>query len=133
MLRKFATFACCLSLSLPVMVETALRPPGLPLNALPNAKEAPPEVVAKPKTSKTKEILTDAAIVAAVIAASVFLYKSQSGGPCACPGDLDRGGRRCGKRSAHDRLGGYSVVCFANEVTADMIAAYRAENVGVAK
>ena len=87
------------------------------------APEEKPSVDAPPK-----EVLTDAAVVAAIIAASIAYYKSSSGGPCACPGDTDRAGHYCGKRSAHDRTGGYSVTCFANEVGAEMIAAWRKEH-----
>ena len=33
-------------------------------------------------------------------------------GPCACPGDKDRAGHLCGKRSAFCRSGGADVQCF---------------------
>ena len=90
------------------------------------AKGAPPvQTTPAKEPSKAKEFLTDAAIVAAIIAASIAFYKTDSGGPCACPNDVDRAGHKCGKRSAHDRAGGYSVTCFANEVTTEMIAGYR--------
>jgi hypothetical protein len=43
---------------------------------------------------------------------------------CACPYNTDRGGRRCGGRSAYSRPGGYAPICFASDVTKDMIAAF---------
>lgn len=92
--------------------------------ALPDAKQAPTEE----QPSKTKKALSQAAIVAAIIAASIAFYKSDSGGPCACPEDVDRGGRRCGKRSAYSRSGGYDVTCYAQDVTPEMISSWRAEN-----
>ena len=33
-------------------------------------------------------------------------------GPCACPGDKDKAGHVCGKRSAFCRSGGAEVQCF---------------------
>jgi hypothetical protein len=45
---------------------------------------------------------------------------------CACPDDLTSNGRRCGGSSAHERSGGASPLCYASEVTPDMIARYRA-------
>ena len=118
--RNFAAVGCSLLLMFgQVLAEAPAKPALAPLEVKPSA-EAP--------QSKTKELLTDAAIVAAIIAASIAYYKSSSGGPCACPGDTDRAGHRCGKRSAHDRPGGYSVTCFANEVGAEMIAGWRKEH-----
>ena len=142
MVRRRISLVCCLLLAVgPSVVqarETVRQRPTQTPAAAPQNTEAPqptapksenaaPTVGAAPakEPSKTKELLTDAAVVAAIIAASVALYKSQSGGPCACPSDVDRAGRSCGKRSAHDRAGGYSVTCYAHEVTTEMMAAYR--------
>jgi hypothetical protein len=33
-------------------------------------------------------------------------------GPCACPGDKDKAGHACGKRSAFCKQGGAEVTCF---------------------
>lgn len=33
-------------------------------------------------------------------------------GPCACPDDKDKAGKRCGKRSAFCQAGGAEVRCF---------------------
>ncbi len=93
--------------------------------ALPDAKAAPEQD--KPP-SKTKKVLAQAAVIAAIIAASVAFYKADSGGPCACPNDVDRAGRKCGKRSAHSRSGGYDVTCYPSDVTPEMISSWRAEN-----
>ncbi len=35
----------------------------------------------------------------------------QEKGPCACPGDKDKAGNLCGKRSAFCKSGGAEVVC----------------------
>lgn len=121
---KFTAVLCCLLLVCgQAFAEAPVRVAPSPAPVAKTATPAPVE-----QKSKTKELLKDAAIVAAVIAASIALYKAQSGGPCACPNDVDRAGHKCGKRSAHDRAGGYSVTCFAHEVTAEMVSAYRGAN-----
>src|ERR1700704_4400337 len=71
------------------------------------------------------EILTEAAIVALIIAGSIAAYKAM-GKPCACPEDTMRNGRRCGGNSAWPRPGGYKPLCYVTDVTASMISAYRA-------
>src|SRR5262245_20714309 len=55
----------------------------------------------KPKSTigeRAREVLTDAAVVALIVAASVAAYKAM-GRPCACPNDTMRNGRRCGGNS----------------------------------
>jgi len=80
-----------------------------------------------PAKHTTKELLTEAAIIAAIIAASIAEYKAM-GKPCACPEDAMRNGRRCGGVSAWSRPGGYKPLCYTADVTAQMIAVYRASN-----
>lgn len=46
-------------------------------------------------------------------------------GSCACPYDTDRGGRRCGARSAYSKPGGYAPICYESDVTAQMVEKYR--------
>ncbi|WP_082065623.1 SH3 domain-containing protein [Agrobacterium arsenijevicii] len=79
------------------------------------------------KVSKTKEreksipTIPDSVIIQRIIAESLASYPSS----CACPYNTDRGGRRCGKRSAYSKPGGYSPVCFPQDVTSTMIEAFR--------
>lgn len=47
-------------------------------------------------------------------------------GPCACPYQRARNGSLCGKRSAYNRRGGYEPLCYASDVSDEMVAAYRA-------
>ena len=68
-----------------------------------------------------KSTLTVAQIKTAIKDASITAYP----GNCPCPYNVDRGGRRCGKRSAYDRPGGASPICFDSDVTPAMIEAYR--------
>ncbi len=46
-------------------------------------------------------------------------------GSCPCPYSVDRGGRRCGGRSAYSRPGGYAPICHARDVGAAEVAARR--------
>jgi hypothetical protein len=46
-------------------------------------------------------------------------------GSCPCPYNVDRGGRRCGGRSAYSRPGGYSPVCYENDVSQAMVERFR--------
>lgn len=56
-----------------------------------------------------------------VIAESQATYT----GNCPCPDNRASNGRRCGKRSAYYRAGGASPLCYASDVTAEMIKTYR--------
>ena len=46
-------------------------------------------------------------------------------GSCPCPYNTMRNGRRCGGRSASSRPGGRAPLCYAEDVTTDMVARYR--------
>jgi len=65
--------------------------------------------------------MTDAEIRQAIIAQSLAGYP----GPCPCPYNVMRNGRSCGSRSAYSRPGGYSPICYAQDVTSEMIGRYR--------
>jgi outer membrane biosynthesis protein TonB len=69
--------------------------------------------------------LTDAAVIAAVVAASRAAYLS-IGKPCACPDNVMRNGQACGQRSAHSKPGGYKPLCYPTDVGASIIATWRA-------
>src|SRR5262249_45741129 len=74
---------------------------------------------------RAKELLTDAAIIALIIAGSIATYKA-AGRPCACPDDTMRNGRRYGGNSAWSRPGGAKPLCFPTDITPAMISGYRA-------
>jgi hypothetical protein len=97
------------------------------LNA--SAETFPQDYAQLPAASSghSTEILTDAAVIAVIIAASISAYKAL-GKPCACPDDTMRNGKRCGGNSAWSRPGGYKPLCYTTDVTAAMIKAYRATN-----
>ncbi len=41
-------------------------------------------------------------------------------GSCPCPYNTARNGSRCGRRSAYDREGGESPLCFPSDITDEM-------------
>lgn len=65
---------------------------------------------------------SDSEIAQILIQQSIARYS----GSCPCPYNTDRGGRRCGGRSAYSRPGGASPLCFAHDITPQMIARFRA-------
>jgi hypothetical protein len=46
-------------------------------------------------------------------------------GRCPCPYNVMSNGRRCGKRSAWSRPGGYAPLCYPADVSDAMVKAYR--------
>lgn len=66
--------------------------------------------------------MSDAQVRQAIIQESLAKYP----GNCPCPYNLDRAGHRCGRRSAYSRPGGYAPICYASQVTPEMIRRYRA-------
>ncbi|MEO0820817.1 MAG: SH3 domain-containing protein [Pseudomonadota bacterium] len=61
---------------------------------------------------------TDSELRRALIRRSIAAYP----GPCACPYHVDRIGNRCGRRSAHTRVGGHEPLCFERDVTDAMLS-----------
>jgi hypothetical protein len=62
-----------------------------------------------------------AQIKKAIIEASLASYS----GNCPCPYNLDRAGRKCGKRSAYTSPGGAAPICYEDDISAAMVDAYR--------
>lgn len=56
----------------------------------------------------------------AIIRQSIASYP----GSCPCPYNVDRGGRRCGGRSAWSRPGGYSPICYDSDVSQSRLDSY---------
>lgn len=83
-------------------------------------------VLVTPSSAQTNEKaarLTDAQIKQAIVKLSLASYA----GSCPCPYNTDRAGRSCGRRSAYSRPGGKAPLCYAGDVTKEMVAEYRAE------
>ena len=64
----------------------------------------------------------DAEVRQRIVEESIEAYP----GNCPCPYNSDRAGRRCGKRSAYDRPGGYSPKCYPSDVSEAEVKAYKA-------
>ena len=64
---------------------------------------------------------SDASIRQQIIKASIASYS----GSCPCPYNTDRAGRSCGRRSAYSRPGGEAPKCYASDITAAEVKAYR--------
>ncbi|MBE7200297.1 MAG: SH3 domain-containing protein [Parafilimonas terrae] len=86
-------------------------------------RDAPPEAEAE-KPAQVSPALNAAAIAKLLIAESIAAYP----GPCACPYQSARNGSSCGKRAAYVRPGGYAPLCFAKDITPEMVAEYRASH-----
>lgn len=65
--------------------------------------------------------LSDAEIVKRIISESIAGYP----GPCACPFNAMKNGSACGRRSAYSKPGGYSPICYAEDVTQDDIVDFK--------
>ncbi|GLR11011.1 hypothetical protein COO59_15920 [Mixta theicola] len=68
--------------------------------------------------------LSDDQVKQKVIDESIEAYP----GTCACPFNTARNGSHCGRRSAWSKEGGYAPVCYKNEITQEMISAWRKEH-----
>lgn len=64
---------------------------------------------------------TDGQIRQTLIQESIASYP----GRCPCPYNVDRAGRSCGGRSAYSRKGGYAPLCYARDVTREMVEEYK--------
>jgi hypothetical protein len=60
-------------------------------------------------------------IIQNIISESIANYS----GNCPCPYNRASNGSSCGKRSAYSKVGGYSLVCYAQDVTPAMISTYK--------
>ena len=66
----------------------------------------------------TRTDLNDTSVTVLLISQSKYSYS----GSCPCPDSYDRGGRRCGGRSAYSRPGGKSPLCYARDITPQMLS-----------
>lgn len=80
-----------------------------------NKNEPPPKIT-----------LSDQEIKKRIIQASIASYP----GNCPCPYNSARNGSRCGGRSAWSRQGGYSPICYENDVTEEMVNNWRKSHPG---
>ena len=60
---------------------------------------------------------SDAQVRQRLIRESIAAYS----GNCPCPYNTDRAGRSCGRRSAWSRAGGHAPLCYADDISQDMV------------
>lgn len=78
--------------------------------------------VAAPAVGRSS--LSDAQIKQRIIKESIASYP----GSCACPYNSARNGSSCGGRSAWSRGGGYAPMCYAKDVSASDVKAWRSSH-----
>lgn len=71
--------------------------------------------------AKGPEPLTTEQIKKEIIRESIASYP----GNCPCPYNSARNGSNCGRRSAYSKPGGYAPLCYAKDVTDQMVEKYR--------
>ena len=79
-------------------------------------------LVSVPGHAKSEK--SDSQIKQEIINESVESYP----GNCACPYHHAGNGSRCGGRSAYSRAGGYHVICYAGDVSDEMIRQWKQEH-----
>jgi hypothetical protein len=70
--------------------------------------------------------VTDDQIRQLIIKDSIATYP----GHCPCPYTLASTGSQCGRRSAWSKGGGYSPLCYPNDINDDMVKEYRQRGLG---
>jgi len=108
----------------PSQSAAAAAPPALASVALTKQPPAPNSEKPPAAIKREAEVLSVAAITALIVRESRNEYYA-TGHPCACPDDRTRNGRSCGNMSAYVRPGGAHPLCYAADVTAEMIQTRR--------
>lgn len=84
-----------------------------------------PTAAATPAPSQPRQqparAVSDQVLIDRLIRQSIARYA----GSCPCPYSYDRGGRRCGGRSAWSRPGGAAPLCYPRDVTPSILARAR--------
>ena len=82
----------------------------------------------KPGGTKPRKKKPDGLSVAKIKRILIERSHAYYPGNCPCPYNTTARGRRCGKRSAYSRPGGYEPLCYPRDVTTAMVRDYRARN-----
>ena len=80
--------------------------------------------LALPFPVTAQSTLTDGQIKEQIIMLSISAYS----GRCACPYNKAKNGSKCGKRSAWSKAGGYTPICYQEEITDKMVKSFRERN-----
>ena len=96
---------------------------GLFVFCVANAAALAAPVAATPLESRANpKKISDAQVRQILIDDSIAAYS----GSCPCPYSTARNGSRCGRRSAYSRAGGAETLCYAKDVSDEMVQSYRA-------
>jgi len=76
-----------------------------------------------PKECTALQSASDSEIRQFIIQQSIRSYP----GSCPCPYNVDRAGRRCGRRSAYSKAGGYAPLCYSEDISNDDVRKFRDE------
>lgn len=68
-----------------------------------------------------QQSLSDDQIKDRIIQESIAQYS----GNCPCPYNQARNGSQCGRRSAYSKPGGYSPICYPQDVSPQMVQQYK--------
>jgi hypothetical protein len=90
---------------------------------LATARDKAPPAPKASAPAKSKR-LTDAQIKRLMIQESIDAYP----GNCPCPYNSASNGSSCGGRSAWSRAGGAEPLCYPSDISAEMVAEYRASH-----
>lgn len=109
----------------------ASTPPTVASTPSPEPAPAPappvtPPLPAPPEPEPPPQGPSDDEIRRLLVRQSIASYS----GSCPCPYNTDRGGRRCGGRSAYSRPGGASPLCYPDDVSDAAVEAYRRRTQG---
>lgn len=79
----------------------------------------------KVTTNRPTKHVNNHELIRAIISQSIKNYS----GKCPCPYSLMSNGSSCGKRSAYSKPGGASPICYASDVTEEMILEYKKKRI----
>ncbi len=86
-----------------------------------------PAAAPAPTQTRTRTLaLPTSAEIQAARNAIIRQSRASYAGSCPCPYDRDRGGRRCGGRSAWSRPGGASPICYDSDISKARLDTYLA-------
>jgi hypothetical protein len=125
---RIATLLIACALPVASLVAQSVSPQGVPANARKTSSvkgwECDAGYVERRSGCVSLGSASDDEIRRYLIAESIASYS----GSCPCPYNVDRGGRRCGGRSAYSRPGGRSPTCYEQDVPDEEVRRIRARH-----
>jgi hypothetical protein len=75
-------------------------------------------------TTSFGDQLSDRQIKSRMVQESISTYQ----GNCPCPFNFAKNGSKCGRRSAYSRPGGETPLCYAKDITPEMLREFKSKN-----